>query len=236
MKFDPILIVGGEPNSIFSEILFKTLKKITVKKPIILISSYKLLKLQMKELNYRKNIKLLEYKKLKKYKLNNNSINLIDIEYNGEKAFEKISIKSNKFIRESFDLAFELIKREKIKRFINGPISKKNFLNKKFLGITEYISKNFSTKNTCMLIFNEKIAVCPVTTHLPLKLVHKKINKKNISQKVNLINDFYIKKFGFMPEIAILGLNPHCESIYKFNEDERIIKPLIKILRKKYKI
>ncbi len=236
MKFDPILIVGGEPNSIFSEILFKTLKKITVKKPIILISSYKLLKLQMKELNYRKNIKLLEYKKLKKYKLNNNSINLIDIEYNGEKAFEKISIKSNKFISESFDLAFELIKREKIKRFINGPISKKNFLNKKFLGITEYISKNFSTKNTCMLIFNEKIAVCPVTTHLPLKLVHKKINKKNISQKVNLINDFYIKKFGFMPKIAILGLNPHCESIDKFNEDERIIKPVIKILRKKYKI
>ena len=54
MKFDPILIVAGEPNSIFSEILFKSLKKIKIKKPIILISSYKLLKLQMKILHYKK--------------------------------------------------------------------------------------------------------------------------------------------------------------------------------------
>ena len=51
MNFDPILIIHGEPNSIFSEILFKSLKKIKVKKPIILISSSKLLKYHMKKLN-----------------------------------------------------------------------------------------------------------------------------------------------------------------------------------------
>ena len=64
MKFDPILIVTGEPNSIFSEILFKSLKEIRIKKPIILVSSYKLLKLQMKKLNYKKNIKVLDYKNI----------------------------------------------------------------------------------------------------------------------------------------------------------------------------
>ena len=57
MKFDPILIVTGEPNSIFSEILFKSFKEIKIKKPIILVSSYRLLKLQMKKMNYKKNIK-----------------------------------------------------------------------------------------------------------------------------------------------------------------------------------
>ena len=57
-----------------------------------------------------------------------------------------------------------------------------------------------------------------------------------ISDKIILINNFYKKKFGFKPKIAILGLNPHCESIHKFNEDEKIIKPVIKILKKKYKI
>ena len=30
MNFDPILIVAGEPNSVFSEILFKTLNKIKI--------------------------------------------------------------------------------------------------------------------------------------------------------------------------------------------------------------
>ena len=81
MKFDPILIVAGEPNSIFSEILFKSLKKIKIKKPIILISSYKLLKLKMKILHYKKKIRILKHKKITKYKLDNKSINLINVDY-----------------------------------------------------------------------------------------------------------------------------------------------------------
>ena len=76
-----------------------------------------------------------------------------------------------------------------------------------------------------MLIYNKKLSVCPITTHLPIKLVSNKIKKKSISEKVFLINNFYIKKFGFKPKIAILGLNPHCESIHKYNEDDKIIKP-----------
>ena len=71
----------------------------------------------------------------------------------------------------------------------------KNTFKKKFLGITEYISEKFLTKKTCMLIFNKKLSVCPITTHLPLKLVSKKITKKNIINKVSLINNFYKKNF-----------------------------------------
>ena len=62
-----------------------------------------------------------------------------------------------------------------------------------------------------------------------------KINKKNISDKVFLINNFYVKKFGFKPKIAILGLNPHCESNFINSEEEKIIKPAIKILKQRYK-
>ena len=42
-----------------------------------------------------------------------------------------------------------------------------------------------------MLIYNNELSVCPVTTHLPLKLVGKKINKKIIFDKVKLIHNFY---------------------------------------------
>tara|TARA_B100001057_G_scaffold469005_1_gene528895 strand:- start:326 stop:778 length:453 start_codon:yes stop_codon:yes gene_type:complete len=66
--------------------------------------------------------------------------------------------------------------------------------------------------------------------------VSKEINKKNISQKVILVNNFYVKKFRLKPKIAILGLNPHCESIHKFNEDDKIIKPTIRYLKKKYNV
>ena len=236
MNYNPILVVTGEPNSIFLEIFFKVIKKNKTINPIILISSKKLLSMQMKKLRFKKKIKLLNPLTLDEYKLDNKSINLINVEYNSSKAFEKISIKSNKFIDNSFKLAFKIIKKNKIHKFINGPISKKNFLNKKFLGITEYISKKFKTKKTCMLIYNKNLSVCPITTHLPLKLVTKEINKKLIIEKVSLINSFYKKRFGLNPKIAILGLNPHCESVHSYNEDEKIIKPSINYLKNKYNV
>ena len=43
MNFNPILIVSGEPNSIFLEIFFKTQKKYKAINPIILISSKKII-------------------------------------------------------------------------------------------------------------------------------------------------------------------------------------------------
>ena len=78
-----------------------------------------------------------------------------------------------------------------------------------------------------MLIYNKKLSVCPVTTHLPIKLVSKNISKNIIIDKINLINEFYKKNMNFSPKIAVLGLNPHCESIENNNEDEKIIKPAI---------
>ena len=233
---NPILVLSGEPNSIFLEIFFKSIGKIKTQNPLILIGSYKLVKLQMKKLNFNKKIKILDQKNLKSYRLDNTSINLIDVNYDTSKAFERISSKSNNYIKLCFDTAFKIIKRYKIKKFINGPINKKTFLNKKFLGITEYISDKFNLKMNAMLIYNKKLSVCPITTHLPIKLVSKKITRKNISNKVFLINNFHLKKFGYKPKIAILGLNPHCESIHKYNEDENIIKPTINYLKVKYHV
>jgi 4-hydroxythreonine-4-phosphate dehydrogenase len=236
MNYSPILILNGEPNSIFLEIFFKVLKTKKINNPIILISSKKLIELQMRKLKFKKNIKVLEVSKLNKYKLNNKSINLIDVKYTPHKAFDKITKKSNIFIKKSFEIAFKILEKGKIKKFINGPISKKKFLNNKFFGITEYISRNVSKKKTCMLIYNNTLSVSPVTTHLPIKLVSKKITKKNISNNVSLINNFYKKKFNIKPRIAVLGLNPHCESIHNFNEDDKIIKPTIRYLKKKYNV
>jgi len=99
--------------------------------------------------------------------------------------------------------------------------------------MTEYIAKNFNINNSTMLIYNKSLSVCPLTTHVPIKSVTKIITKKIIYGKANLIDQFYKKYLGKKAKIAILGLNPHCESIHKFNEDEKIIKPAIKRLIKK---
>ena len=237
MVYKPVVIVGGEPNSIFFEILFKSLNYKKFKSPIILIASHNLIKLQMKKLKLKKKIKLIDFLKLKEYQLNNKTINLINVNFNQKKPFVKISDKSNNYVKKSFDIALKILKTKITNKFINGPISKKNFLKKKYLGITEYLAHRTNTKNFAMLIYNKDLSVCPLTTHLPLKKVSKKISKNLIREKIKLIDKFYKNHFNKKPKMAITGLNPHCESIDAFNEDEKIIKPAIKSLNKsKYNI
>ena len=146
MIYKPIIVVAGEPNSIFSEIFFKSLKMKKFNSPIILIASYNLIKLQMKKLNILKKIKLINLMNVKKGNLNNKNIYLIDINYNQKKAFEKISIKSNNYIKKSFKVALEILKTKISNKLINGPISKKFFLRNKYLGITEYLAHKTKTK------------------------------------------------------------------------------------------
>ena len=112
MNYKPIIIVAGEPNSIFFEIFFKALKTEKFKSPIILIASIDILKLQMKKLRFNRKIKLLTLPELKKTKLNNRSINLISIKYTQNRPFKKLSSKSNTYINKSFDLALKIIKKK----------------------------------------------------------------------------------------------------------------------------
>ena len=223
MKNKPIIIVAGEPKSIFFEIFFKAIKSEKFKSPLILITSIKILQFQMKKLNFKKKINLINLKDILKFQPQNKSINVINVDLiKGETQFH---------IRRSFEIAFKILKSRLTNKFINGPVNKSKFLKKKFLGITEYISKKFKQNKVAMLIYNKELSVCPITTHLPLKLVSKKLNQKLIKEKVILINNFFVKEIGFKPKLAITGLNPHCESFLKDNEDTKIIKPAIKNLK-----
>ena len=230
MNYKPILIVHGEPNGIFLEIFFKSLRYKKFKNPLVLICSQKILKFQMKKLKFKMDIRIINPSLLKKIKLNNKMINVIDINYNNDLSFQKISNKSNQYIKDCFETSFKILKSGITNKLINGPVSKASFLNKKFLGVTEYLAKETKTNQNAMLIYNKRLSVCPITTHLPLKSVTRNITKKNIIEKIYLVDRFFRKHFGFRPKIVVLGLNPHCESVDKFNEDEKIIKPAIKYL------
>ena len=234
MNKKPIIIVAGEPNSVFLEIFFKSLKRNYYKSPLILIVNKKLLIKQMHHLGFNFKLNQIALNSVNFEKLNNKKINIINVDYNFKNAFEKISKKSNKYIKKSFKIALEILKKNKFSKFINGPISKRYFLKGKSLGITEYLAKQSKIKGeVAMLIFNDKLSVSPITTHLALKDVHKHISKEKIISHIKLISQFYKKKFKKNPRIAITGLNPHCESNFKDCEEDAIISPTIKYLKNK---
>ena len=105
MVYKPIIVVAGEPNSIFNEIFFKSLKK-KYKSPIILIASLSIIKLQMKKLNIYKKIRLINFLDIDKTHLDNKKINLINNNFN-QKPFDQISNKSNDYIENHSILLFK---------------------------------------------------------------------------------------------------------------------------------
>ena len=233
MNRKPILIVGGEPYSIFSELLFKAFKKLNFKRPIILIASKSLFIKQMKKLGFKYSFKEIDKKLSSKIYNKKKEINIIDVNFNHTKVFDKISDKSNKYISECFKIANNLLENKKAYALINGPISKKNFLKKKFLGITEYLAYKNNTKKFAMLIYNKNLSVSPLTTHIPIKRISNQISKIRIVNHINLIKKFYKSHFNKNVKIAVTGLNPHCESNYNDSEEKRIIYPTIKYLKRK---
>ena len=188
---------------------------------------------QMKKMKYNLKINLLDQKNILKNRIYKNEINLINVNLELKKTFDTISSKSNNYIKNCFDIGLKLMKKKIGYGIINGPISKKYFLNKKYNGITEYISKKIGMRNKeVMLIYNKNLSVVPITTHIPLKNVVKEISKEKIIYKVKTVNKFYVKKFGLKPRFAVTGLNPHCETTSRFSEEESIIIPAIKKLKK----
>tara|TARA_Y100000816_G_scaffold180015_1_gene130233 strand:+ start:1036 stop:1998 length:963 start_codon:yes stop_codon:yes gene_type:complete len=232
MNFSPIIIVGGEPQSIFLEIFLKAIKKKS-QHPIILVSSRDILQKNIEK--FKKNLKLNELNK-NFSNIKKGSVNLVDINY---KKFsfskKKITNVSNSYIEKSFDKALEIIKKNGCSGLINGPISKESFLKGRFNGITEYLAKRTNSKNPVMLIYNKKLAVCPLTTHIPISEVPNKIKKKDIIVKIKKIDHFYRKYLKRTPRFGVTGLNPHCESFGKDNKEKKEIIPAIKVL-KRYKI
>ncbi len=227
-----ILIVLGEPNSIFSEVLFKYFKSnffLRNKHLIILIGSKRLIQKQMERLNYSFDInEIYDIKNAKKRK-----INIINIDYKFTRPFAKINSSSNKYIKECFDKALQILKSNKLSKLVNGPVSKSHFLKKKFPGITEYIGSKTKTLDPLMLIYNEKLSVVPLTTHIPIIDVSKHVKKNKIIDTVIKINTFYKSKLKKKPKFAILGLNPHCETINLVSEEKKEIIPAIKYLKKR---
>ena len=175
MKNKSIVIINGDPESTFNEILIKTLKNKVLGNmgfSIIIVCSEKLFKYELKRFNTRINFQ--------KFKNNNslskNNVYIFDVPLN----YKNLSVKNkNLYIKKSFDVGLNLLKKNSSLALINGPISKSTFLKGKYNGMTEYLAYKTRSLNEVMLIFNKELSVSPVTTHIPINKVTNKIKKKS---------------------------------------------------------
>ena len=229
-----ILILAGDPNSINSEIISKVWTKtnISIKKRLYLIANYNLINKQLK--NIKSRISLVKVKKLNE-KLQTNKLKVIDIPLEFENPFNVPLKNSKKYIIKSLNLAHKLAEKNEIKGFINCPIDKKLLSSSKKKGVTEFLASKckVSKDSEVMLIHNKKLSVVPLTTHINVNKVSKKLDTNLIIKKMNTLQKQFIKLFKKRPKIGILGLNPHNAELTQNSEEVKIIIPAVSRLKKK---
>ena len=227
-----IAIVNGEPNSINSEIIVKSWKKLNskIKKKIFLIGNFEIFKKQIKKIKLKINIKKISsLNDLNK----DNSLKIFDIPLIHKSAFKVNKKENSLYVKKCLNFAHKLATKKDIVGFINAPIDKQIF-KKNIRGVTEFLAKkNYLNDSEVMLIHNDNLAVTPITTHIPLKDISKNISKQLIIKKIITLNIFYKKYFKKSPKIAILGLNPHNNEFRIGSEEVKIIIPAIKDLKQK---
>ncbi len=227
-----VAIIAGDPESINSEIIAKTWFKRGKFKNlnIFVIGNYNLIKRQLISLN-------LKIKINKITSLNDNNIgkklSIYDIPLSFKNPFKISKLNKKNYIFKSFNVGIKFAKKKQILGLINCPINKKEIFEKN-IGITEFLAKKTNVLgNEAMLIYNKKLSVCPITTHIKLKNISKNLTQKKIFNKISTINKFYYKNFKSKPKIAVTGLNPHNDELRKDSEEKTIIMPAIKKLKKK---
>ncbi len=230
---DKIIIVGGDPNSINSEIIFKTWRKLNkkLKKKVFVIANLDLLTKQFKRLKFKVNLTKINNFKERSYE---NSINVFNIPLKFNNPFNVSKKNASKYVIQSINFAHYFSKLKISNGFINCPINKQLIKTKKILGVTELISlKNQVPKySEVMMLYNKKMSVVPITTHENIKNISKKLTAKKILVKVKTIDKYFKKLFRKKPRIAVLGLNPHNDELSQKSEEVIKILPAIKILKK----
>lgn len=118
---------------------------------------------------------------------------------------------------------------------VTAPISKAAIRQAgcRFPGHTELLAERCGVAHVVMMLGGERLKVCLVTTHLPLRDVPAQLSTNSILQTVTIVDDAFRRFFACVqPRIAVLGLNPHAGEGGLFGDEEaRLIAPAIAAAR-----
>ncbi|MBK8552616.1 MAG: 4-hydroxythreonine-4-phosphate dehydrogenase PdxA [Ignavibacteria bacterium] len=214
-----LLVTTGDPNGIGPEIILKIFNnKSTIKGfELTAVGSKKVFDFYSKllKLNAIPSEKIIE----------------IPLPKNFDLKPGKIDKKAGKFSGDAVKTAIELCLRKEFDGLVTLPISKESFNlgGYNYPGHTEMLTEMASSGDTAMILYSEEFSVSPVTGHIPVSDVSKRLNQKLLFKKIIAVNNSLVKDFKVKnPKMAILSLNPHAgDGGLIGNEEQNIITPVI---------
>jgi 4-hydroxythreonine-4-phosphate dehydrogenase len=141
--------------------------------------------------------------------------------------------------RAAIETAVALAKAGRASAVVTNPIAKSVMYQAGFAfpGHTEFLAAlaadGAPAPTPVMMIWSELLAVVPVTIHIPLAEVPRRLTRALIVDTATITARDLTARFGLQrPRLAIAGLNPHAgEAGTLGREDEDIVRPAVDELR-----
>jgi len=228
----------GDPSGIGPEIILKSfLNSDIANNPSVVIADYHVMNSAYEMLNIR-SFKLNRVASTTDCLFRQGVVNILDMDlmrpgelhqgvvspFSGEAAFRCIS------------KAVELVRNGEIDSVVTAPLNKEA-LSKAgydYPGHTEILAGLSGTKDYAMLLYDKKLSVIHVSTHISLLAAITGLNKERIEKVIELADSAMWKLCGRMPRIAVAGINPHAGENGLFGKEElNEIRPAVLNMKEK---
>lgn len=231
-------ITMGDPSGIGPEIILKSFEKTLIsRKNTIVIGDYRI----MEAAYYLSGI--VSFKLNRVYDVNDCNfdpeiLNIIDLQCININEFKAgmILAASGNAAFESVRKAVELALEKQIDAIVTAPLNKEalHLAGHKYPGHTEILAGLTGTRDYAMLLYDKKLSVIHVSTHVSLLQAITSLSRERIEKVIILADETMKKILGSSPRIAVAGLNPHAGENGLFgNEEIAEIIPAVKNMQKK---
>jgi 4-hydroxythreonine-4-phosphate dehydrogenase len=231
-------ITMGDPSGIGPEIILKSFEKSTFRSnKIVVIGDYNIMQ-AMYDILKIKSFVLHKILDIHECLFNYGILNILDLQLVNMNYFRPgiVQSVSGKTAFEAIRKAVELAKKKEIDTIVTAPLNKEalHLAGYKYPGHTEILADLTDTKDYAMLLYNKKLSVIHVSTHISLLEAITGLRRERIEKVIELANGFMKRLRVREPRIAVAGINPHSGEKGLFgNEEIREIVPAIRKMKEK---
>ncbi|HOW41428.1 MAG TPA: 4-hydroxythreonine-4-phosphate dehydrogenase PdxA [Bacteroidales bacterium] len=231
-------ITMGDPSGIGPEIIIKSFANENIaENNIVVIGDFGVMQAAF-DLVKPSSFRLKRIEKIPVSEFCRDTLNILDLKLIKDSELQrgKVNAASGEAAFSALKTAIALANSKEISAIATAPLNKEaiHLAGHKYAGHTEILAELTGTKDYAMLLYDRKLSVIHVSTHVSLLEAVTGLRKEKI-ETVTLLADKAMK--GLLrkpPRIAIAGLNPHAGEKGLFGDEEiREIIPAINKLKAK---
>lgn len=232
-KIDRILGISmGDPSGVGPEIILKSFLELRNEIPVVIIGDFSVLNICKEKLFNKEDIILNKITAIDEFIFDSKTLNIYDLNIIDIQKFEigKVSKESGHASFKYIEKAIKMAINKEISGVVTAPINKEaiNLAGHKFSGHTEIFAHYTQIKDYAMLLYDDKLKVSHVSTHVALLDCILNLKKDRILKVLELSENFLRQINIKSPKIAVSGINPHASENGMFGKEENdIIIPSI---------